>query len=257
MPPWLARQLAGASWEHIGIGYSGTSVFRIVLPDGRERYLKHAPPALHCVLSEERHKLGWLQGVLPVPDILGWEVDGEDAYLLLTALPGRMACDAHYRRDIPLVAGTVGRALRCIHAVPLARCPFDERVDAKLERAERRVRDGHLDREEFADCPTHADILALFERLRHSRPAAEDLVFTHGDYCLPNILLDDAGTKVLGFVDWARAGIADRYQDLALLARSFAYNFGPGWEPYLWEGYGLDVPDLDKIAYYQLLDRFA
>ncbi|HLX56069.1 MAG TPA: phosphotransferase, partial [Ktedonobacteraceae bacterium] len=58
------------------------------------------------------------------------------------------------------------------------------------------------------------------------------------------------------FIDWGRAGIADRYQDLALAARSLAYNFGPGWESLLWEAYGLQTVDAAKIAFYRLLDEF-
>ena len=38
-------------------------------------------------------------------------------------------------------------------------------------------------------------------RKRHDE---EDLVFTHGDYCLPNVIID--GEEVAGFVDWGRAG---------------------------------------------------
>jgi aminoglycoside phosphotransferase len=69
-------------------------------------------------------------------------------------------------------------------------------------------------------------------------------------------LIDRAHNRVSGFVDWSRAGVADRYQDLALAARSLASNFGPGYEPLLWEAYGLDRSDTAKVAYYQLLDEF-
>jgi aminoglycoside phosphotransferase len=84
----------------------------------------------------------------------------------------------------------------------------------------------------------------------------EDIVFTHGDYCLPNILIDHTHTQINGFIDWGRAGIADRYQDLALATRSLIYNFGPGWESLLWKEYGLETVDYGKLEFYQLIDEF-
>jgi aminoglycoside phosphotransferase len=58
--------------------------------------------------------------------------------------------------------------------------------------------------------------------LMETRPGHEDLVFTHGDYCLPNIILKDG--KLSGFVDIGRARLADRYQDLGIAFRSLEYN---------------------------------
>ncbi len=50
--------------------------------------------------------------------------------------------------------------------------------------------------------------------------------------------------------------MADRYQDLALAARSIAYNFGAEWiKPFL-DAYGLTEIDPAKIAFYKLLDEF-
>jgi aminoglycoside phosphotransferase len=99
----------------------------------------------------------------------------------------------------------------------------------------------------------------LYSELVARSPSSEDRTFTHGDYCLPNVILTEdttGGFRVSGFVDCANAGIADRYQDLALCARSVADNLGAEWVQPLFERYGLDRVDEDKLAYYQLLDEF-
>ena len=63
---------------------------------------------------------------------------------------------------------------------------------------------------------------------------AEDLVFTHGDYCLPNIIYHEG--KINGVVGLSRVGIADRYQDISLFLRSFEFNVGnPDLEIFLSE----------------------
>jgi aminoglycoside phosphotransferase len=99
----------------------------------------------------------------------------------------------------------------------------------------------------------------LYAELAAIPAASEERVFTHGDYCLPNVLLvsDGAGGfRVSGFVDCGNAGIADRYQDLALCARSVAGNLGPEWVSALFARYGLEHADETKLGYYQLLDEF-
>lgn len=78
------------------------------------------------------------------------------------------------------------------------------------------------------------------------------MAFTHGDYCLPNIMLGDGA--VTGFIDLGRAGIADRYTDLALAARSIRHNTGDEQLVGVFlEAYVLSEVNWRKIDYYTLL----
>ncbi len=61
--------------------------------------------------------------------------------------------------------------------------------------------------------------------------------------------------RLSGFVVWAEAGIAFRYQDIALLARNVGYNFGEQWIPFVFECSEIE-PDWEKIEFYKLLDKF-
>ncbi len=62
--------------------------------------------------------------------------------------------------------------------------------------------------------------------------------------------------EISGFVDWGRAGVADRYKNIALVARSLERNTGEDLTLTFFEAYGLSSPDADKIEYYKLLDEF-
>jgi aminoglycoside 3'-phosphotransferase-2 len=87
-----------------------------------------------------------------------------------------------------------------------------------------------------------------------TRPAHEDLVVAHGDACLPNFLARDG--QLTGLIDCGRLGVADRYQDLALAARSISRNYGRAFIPAFFSAYGVDQPDEQKLAWYALLDEF-
>ena len=73
----------------------------------------------------------------------------------------------------------------------------------------------------------------------------------HGDYCLPNVLLDERG-NLTGYVDLGDLAVGDRWWDLAVATWSVTWNLGPGWEEHFLRAYGVE-PDPARIAYYRLM----
>lgn len=263
LPRELASSLAGGVWQDATSGFTGDLVFRVTLLDASVVYLKRATGPNRAELRREGARLRWLADRLAVPRVLAEAERGDERFLLTTEAPGAQAFAASFAESVPAVVRALAEGLQRLHALPVDECPFDARLAVKLARAEARVRLGLVDAKDFDDERVGWSADRVLEEARRTRPAepAGDLVVTHGDYCLPNVLLAPDASCVTGYIDWGRAGVADRYQDLALALRSLRYNWGPGWEPLFAQHYGIgdirDIGDLDqtRLAYYRLLDE--
>ena len=256
LPPRLAQILANASWQQDVSGDSGAKTFRL-FQSGETLFLKTSGPAHIPLLQAEAEKIEWLTSHLPVAQLRYFETTAEGAFLLMTAIPGvnityfnHQSDEAKKRAISILVEG-----LHQLHGLPVTTtCPFNNTLSVQLERAQQRLTLGLVDDTNFDKERLGQQTADLFNELIATRPDKENIVFTHGDYCLPNIIVAD--DRLSGFIDLGRAGLADRYQDLALCTRSLTRNFGPGWEELFWHQYALIQPDAAKLAYYRLLDEF-
>ena len=253
LPLNLAQAVSGYTWRQNNIGFSSAQVFRLEAKDKNSLYLKVDSRASKHSLLQEKLKLDWLKNRLPVAEVLLFAEDERDEYLLLSEIPGVDASDDSLKNDIPRTVEQLANGLKIIHSLPIENCPFDARLEYKIEIARERMISGLVDEKDFDRERQGRTAKDLFIDLLANVPPDEDLVFTHGDFCMPNVILENGNLS--GFVDWGSAGVADRYQDIALLTRSIGYNFGEDWEENVFEIYGIE-PDWKKIHFYRLLDEF-
>jgi aminoglycoside phosphotransferase len=263
LPPTLAADLAKHARTEIATGESGANVVRFARPNGTTVYLKSRPfiaPSKRRPLFDEAERLGWMHAVgLPVPAVLQYHEWKEREYLLLTAVAGEDASIERPPEQYGAVVAALAAGLQSLHATNISACPFDAGWRGRVAAAGARVRAGEVRDDDFDAARQGRSAQDLYAELAAIPAPNEERIFTHGDYCLPNVLLVSngaSGLRVSGFVDCGNAGIADRYQDLALCARSVARNLGPEWVPALFAQYGLEHVDETKLGYYQLLDEF-
>lgn len=254
LPADLTAQWRNATITVDTIGCSAATVMHLQHPDGRETYVKLQPVDRGPALQAEHSRLAWLQGRLPVPEVLAFRQTPAYDVLWMSAVPGYHAGTPAATSRPAETVQALADGLHRIHAVSIADCPFDKRVPVRLAEAKANMEAGRVDTDDFDPSRLGRAPADLYAELLRSVPLSEDLVFTHGDYCLPNVLLDRGA--VSGFIDWGNAGVSDRWQDLALAMRSVAYNLGPEWvEPFL-AAYGLTGLDAAKVEFFQLLDEF-
>ncbi|TQS76193.1 aminoglycoside 3'-phosphotransferase [Ornithinibacillus gellani] len=253
VPSQLASIITDYAWHPITIGHSEANTY--LLKKGyHSLYLKIQTLGSMEPLQCEKDKMEWLRGKLAVPEVIHYEQDEEREYLLMTEIAGVNAADTSIQANPKQCIKLLANGLREIHRIPITACPFRRTLDVVIKEAKERVSQQQVDLDNLDEERRGRTAESLYKELLAKRPGEEDLVFTHGDYCLPNVILH--GNKVSGFIDWGRAGVADRYQDIALAIRSLAYNHYRSYFPYFLREYGLDDVDWDKIHYYQLLDEF-
>ncbi|THF84010.1 aminoglycoside 3'-phosphotransferase [Deinococcus sp. KSM4-11] len=250
LPEPLRRVLPAARWERVTLGESGAGVWRSTKYVVKVQERAGTPVT---TLQQERERLRYFQGRVPVPQVVGYEVTPEREYLAMTRLPGIPLSDPDATLHPERVVDLLARALRELHALPIRDCPFRMTLDVTLRLAREQVQAGTVDETDFDEERAGRTATSVFNELVRTRPHAEELVVTHGDACLPNFILNAA--QIEGVIDVGRAGIADRHADLALAWRSTRYNLGAQWGEVLLDLYGRERVDLEKIAYYCMLDE--
>lgn len=260
LPSELSARLAGYDLAHCRLGESGATVWHCTAEGLPVRYLKEVSLATELRLDEEAERLRWMhdRGV-PVPIVLGYDRKGDAEYLLLAEVAGLPASDSGWIPALPEMIDALGHSLARLHRTSIVDCRFDQRLAPQLAEARRRIDANRVATHELDEIHLGRDPEDLFRELAASVPVSEDLVLTHGDFCLPNIILQrgrDGRVDVAGLIDCGRAGVADRYQDLALAIRSIQGNFGEEWILPFLRGYGLSSVDDEKVHFYLLLDEF-
>jgi Aminoglycoside phosphotransferase len=206
----------------------------------------------------------WLEGKLPVPKVICYEKDDEYQYLLMSRIKGKMGCDEEYMTNPQELTKRLAESIRMFWNVDVSDCPRTWDLDANLKEARYRVENGLVDVDK-AEPSTFGeggfkDPMDLLLWLENNRPSYEP-VFSHGDFCLPNILMNDDG--ISGFIDLGNSGIGDKWEDIAICYRSLRWNaegtYGGKVYPdvksqMLFDALGIE-PDMEKIRYFILLDE--
>ncbi|CAH0274260.1 Aminoglycoside 3'-phosphotransferase [Stenotrophomonas lactitubi] len=254
LPSQWRSALRDAEIEMQSIGVSRADVARVRRPGLPDAFLKSEVIDAFSELDGEILRLRWLRAQgQPVPKVLDTAEEGGRRWLLMGALPGHDLASSSTLEPTQVVV-LLADALRDLHALPVAACPFDHRLALRLPAVAARVAAGQIDADDFDDERLGMSAEQVYAELLATRPADEDLVVAHGDACLPNLIAVDG--RFSGFIDCGRLGVADRCQDLALAARSLVHNYGDTrWVAPLLARYGTRA-DEDRLAYYRLLDEF-
>lgn len=254
MPDGIAAAMASHTWWRDRIGESGCAVYRLAGPDGRDLYLKHGTGPFADDAFDEAARLRWLAGRLPVPTVRAVAADPDGTWVLTDAIGGRTAwqlLDAE-PAGRGVVVDALADFLRRLHALPVDRCPFAAGHELRLAHARERLAAGLIDEEDFGDEHTGWSAERLVTAMTALLPIAAERVVTHGDFSLDNLILRDGA--VAGCIDVGRLGVADPYQDIAILWSCLG-EFDAALQRRFVERYGIVQPDERRLRFHLMLDE--
>ena len=233
IPPELAELIKGYSIEEHPYNETGARIYRLTSVKGT-LFLKIRISDQKQRLLREQITLKWLAGRIHTPEVIYYHTTNEISFLLTTEVKGTPIYQIP-KKDRQSAIIIAAKTLRNIHKIPIKNCPFNNSLKDRFEKAE------------TLNLSENKKIMLL--NLISSAPS-ETLVFTHGDYCLPNVLVSDS--HLGGVIDWDASGVADPYVDLASVAWSIEYNFPEETEKLLnlfLNEYGVEIEE-NKFDFY-------
>lgn len=254
----LRQQLSAYHWQRCTDGMSPARVYRLQGPD-HALYLKTVSPVYAGStydVQREKDMLEWLQGKLPVPEVLHFEQSESGPVLVMTEAPGQTCAQAFAQHQDPYaIIAAYAEAIHSLQAISIADCPYDNRISHRLAELKSFLDQGLADTD-----PAHWEADTPFERPQDlfdhlvTQAPDESLVLSHGDLGDSNLFV--SGGRVSALIDLGRTGKADRWYDIAFCVRTIQQDLGP--EPAYCDAFfkalGL-APDWDKIRYFILLDE--
>ena len=153
-------------------------------------------------------------------EVLAYESLEAD-WMLTRRLPGEDCLDGCYLSNPEQLCDTTAHLLRMLHSLSPAGCPVHRTADY-LATARRNFESKVYDTSLFPDNWGYTTAEEAWAEIQRNGKYLQSDTLLHGDYCLPNILLQN--WQFSGFIDLDAGGLGDRHIDLFWGMWSLQFN---------------------------------
>ena len=195
-------------------------------PDARVFYLEkdgglYLKSAGKGSLKQEAQMDAYFAALGLGPEVVHYHSADRD-WLLIRAVKGENCLHPDYLVDPNRLAETIAQMLCDLHSRDYKDCPVQNHTERYLVRAAENYRTGPFDASLFPDNWGFASAEEAWSVVEANAKYLKTDTLLHGDYCLPNIMLD--AWKPSGFIDVGGGGVGDRHVDLFWGAWSLKFN---------------------------------
>ena len=183
---------------------------------------------------------------------LGTEVleylSGDKDWMMTERVVGEDCTHSQYTEDPKRLCDLLATLLRELHETDFDGCPVPDRTAEYLATAEQNYKNGIYDASLFPDNWGYASAEEAWRVISECGHLLKTDTLLHGDYCLPNIMLND--WKFSKFIDVDHGGVGDRHIDLFWGAWSLFFNLKTDeYRERFFDAYGRDVfePEMLRV----------
>lgn len=222
----------------------------IFIDKGEGYYLKRAEKG---TLKAEKDITEYFYKKRLATEVLGYESTEYD-WLLTKKVKGEDCTYKKYLDDPKRLCDTIAILLRQLHEMDFKDCSVD-RVKSYIDTVEKSYREGHFDND-LTDETRKIDREEAYRIASEGKHLLKKEVLLHGDYCLPNIMLDNWGFSA--FIDLGNGGVGDRHIDLFWGAWTLKFNLGTDkYYDRFFDVYGRDKVDFDILRVIAAMECFG
>jgi kanamycin kinase len=171
-------------------------------------YLKTAPKGS---LKTEASMARYFHRLELGPELCAYESREQD-WLLTRRAVGEDCTHPRYLEDPKRLCEATALLLRRLHDLPAESCPISDRTADYIATAQRNHRAGKFDSSLFPGVWGFGTAEEAWTLVAQNAHLLQCDTLLHGDYCLPNVMLDN--WKFSAFIDVGNGGIGDRHIDL-------------------------------------------
>lgn len=215
-------------------------------------YLKSAPKG---TLKTEADMTRFFHGKGMGAEVLRYLPADRD-WLLTRRVPGEDCTHKQYLDDPKRLCDTTAALLRRLHETDRTDCPVSDRNSGSLSAAGRNYKAGRFDPSFLPEHWCCGNAEEAWNLIRSNRQYLKADTLLHGDYCLPNILLDD--WRFSGFIDVGNGGIGDRHFDIFWGIWSLWFNLkSDAFRERFLDAYGRDKAEPEMLRFIAALESFG
>ncbi|MBQ8177555.1 MAG: aminoglycoside 3'-phosphotransferase [Clostridia bacterium] len=238
--PLEIEKFIGKSKIYDSSGHSGATVYFIDKANGY--YLKSAPKG---TLVRESEMTAYFHAKGLGAEVLSY-ISGEKDFLLTEKVRGEDCTHSTYVESPKRLSILQGEELRKLHELDYKGCPALNKTEEYFAIAERNFHLDNYDKSHFPDNFGYRSAEEAYAVLQEGKGSLKSDVLVHGDYCLPNVILDD--WKLSGYIDVGGGGVSDRHIDLFWGLWSLGFNLKTDkYSELFLDAYGRDKVDKEIL----------